>query len=77
MEVGYWPSKGATKPTFAILQDLSGVVETSDGFGIFSTEEEALQALILRLESERTEVVDKIAKAKRRQRQLKKRKATA
>lgn len=57
---------------WAILQDLSGVVETTSG--PHSTELDALQLLILRLESDKTDVVDKIAVAKRRRRNLRRRK---
>lgn len=56
--------------SYAIASDLSGVVATPDGFGIFKTETDALEALILRLESDKTETVLAIAKAKKRKRQL-------
>lgn len=55
---------------WAIYDDLSGVVELDD-HGIHPTEDAALQALILHLESDRTEIAAKIAKAKRRRRSLK------
>lgn len=71
----YPPAGAKTTPTYAVLQDLSGVVETTDGFGIFATKVEALEALILRLESDRTEVVNSIAAAKRARRAEIKRKA--
>lgn len=54
---------------WAIYDDLSGVTEEED-FGIHPTEEAAQQALILRLESDKTEIVAKINKAKRRLRQI-------
>lgn len=54
---------------WAIYDDLSGVVEQED-FGIHPTEEAAQSALVLRLESDKTEIAAKITKAKRRLRQL-------
>jgi hypothetical protein len=57
---------------WAIYDDLSGVAEVDD-MGIHATEEKAIEALILHLESNKTSIVDKIAKAKRRRRALKRR----
>jgi len=71
METGPWSSATERKTTYAIADDLSGVIPTSDGFGIFTTEGEALASLILRLESDLTETRASIARAKRRQRALK------
>lgn len=51
--------------SFAILDDLSGVTETPDGFGIHPTRLSAIQSLILHLESDRSEITTKIANAKR------------
>lgn len=71
MESGQWaPGKGNDKTTFAIASDLSCVIPTHDGFGIFTTEEEALDALISKLEAERADVANKIASAKARRRAL-------
>lgn len=56
---------------WAVYTDLSGVAPIEDG--LFDTELAAIQALILHLESDRTEVVDKIARAKRRRRVLRRR----
>lgn len=58
--------------SWAILSDLSGVQETTDGFGIFATEGEAIAVQILHLESNKSDIVDKIAKAKARRRRLNK-----
>lgn len=58
---------------WAIYDDFSGVTEVSD-FGIHPTEEAALENCVLYLESNKTEIVDKIAKAKRRLRQLRRKK---
>lgn len=49
---------------WAIYTDLSGVAEIEDGK--FETELEALQGLILHLESNKTDIAVKIAKAKAR-----------
>jgi len=57
---------------WAVYTDLSGVGEVSDGF--WDTELEALQALILHAESNRTDLAAKIAKAKARRRRITKRK---
>lgn len=57
---------------WAIYDDLSGVAQTEDG--PHPTEEVAIEKLILHLESNRTDIVDKIAKAKRRRRRIKNRK---
>ncbi len=57
---------------WAVYTDLSGVAPIEDG--LFDNELAAIQALILHLESDRTEVVDKIAKAKARRRKLNRRK---
>lgn len=53
---------------WAILTDMSGVAEISDGH--HPTELAAIEAQILYLESEKTEIVDKIAAAKRRRRAI-------
>lgn len=57
---------------WAIYDDLSGVAEIDD-FGIHPTELVAIEHLILRLESDKTDTIDKIAKAKRRRRALNRR----
>ena len=57
---------------WAIYADLSGVTITEDG--PHPTEEAAIEKLILHLESNRTDIVTKIASAKRRRRRLKNRK---
>lgn len=57
---------------WGIYTDLSGVAEISDG--PHATELDALQGLILHAESNKTELVDKIAKAKRRRRSILRRK---
>jgi len=41
-----------TKPSYAIASDLSGVVRTDDGFGIFADELAATDRLIDKLEAE-------------------------
>lgn len=53
---------------WSIYDDLSGVAEIDDGF--HPTERAANAALILHLESNRTDITDKLAKAKRRRRAL-------
>lgn len=53
---------------WAIYTDLSGVAEVADGH--WNTELEALQALILHAESNRSDLAAKIAKAKARRRRL-------
>lgn len=53
---------------WGIYTDLSGVAEVHDG--PHATELDAVQALILHLESNRTDIADKIASAKRRRRAL-------
>lgn len=53
---------------WAIYDDLSGVALTEDG--PHPTELAAIEKLILHLESNRTDIVDKIAKAKRRRRRI-------
>lgn len=58
---------------WAIYTDLSGVTEIAGAN--HPSEQAALEALILRLESDKTEIVDKIAKAKRRLRQLRRKKS--
>ncbi len=57
---------------WAIYSDLSGVCEI-EGASI-PTEGEAIERLILALESNKTDVTDKIAKAKARRRALNRRK---
>jgi uncharacterized protein (UPF0335 family) len=56
--------------SFAIASDLSGVIETKDGFGSFATELEAIESLIERLEAERAGIADVLAEVKRRRRSL-------
>ena len=58
-----------------IYADLSGVVEMP--VGLHPTEEAALEALVLHLESNKTDITDKLAKAKARRRVLARRKAHA
>jgi hypothetical protein len=75
MEHGHFPdTRTRGRTTYAIADDLSCVLPTDDGFGIFTTELEAIETLILHLESNKTDVVDKIAKAKARRRRLNRRK---
>lgn len=63
--------------SWAIYDDLSGVEETTDGFGRHPTEQSALEGLILHLESNRSDIAAKIATAKRRLRRVKKETACA
>ena len=49
-------------PRFAIYTDLSGVVEVD--YGHHPTKLDALETLILHLESERSDIASKLAKAK-------------
>lgn len=51
--------------TFAVASDLSEIIETADGFGIFKTRLEALNAQIRYLEGERSSTAEKLAEAKR------------
>lgn len=53
---------------WGIYTDLSGVAEVHDG--PHATELDAIAGLILHLESNKSEIADKIANAKRRRRRL-------
>lgn len=64
------PPKGEVATTYAIASDLSGVIATDDGFGIFKTETEAHQSLILRLESDISSAREVIKASRRRMRHL-------
>lgn len=70
---GAWqpPAHGmVVEPTFAIASDLSGVIQTNDGFGSFKTEVEALDALISRLQDQRGIISEILAASRRRRRVL-------
>lgn len=63
----------SSKSTWAVASDFSEVIETTDGFGAFSTKLDALNYQIGLLEGERDLAVGRLHKAKRlRRRELKK-----
>jgi hypothetical protein len=70
---GAWtPAVGRqTGTTYAIAQDLSEVIETEDGFGIFPTRAAAVERWISLLEDERDTTRERLRRAKRLRRQLK------
>ena len=54
----------ADTTTFAIADDLSGVVKTEDGFGRFKTKFDAARALEAKLLGEREDINEKIARTR-------------
>jgi len=56
--------------TYKITSDLAYVIPVEDGKGNFESELDAVQHIILHLESEKTEIVDRIKRAKLHMRQL-------
>lgn len=60
------PPKTPVETTWAVASDLSEVVKTEDGFGIFPTELAALENLIGRIDAELETLGDAKRKAKRR-----------
>lgn len=56
--------------TFAIASDLSEIVPTEDGFGIFKSELAAVERWIEMLEGEREVIAERLSRAKRRRRSL-------
>lgn len=69
---GAWnPGVGkALGTTYAIASDLSEVIKTEDGFGIFPTELEATKRWIEMLEAEREVTAERLTRARRRRRTL-------
>lgn len=61
-------------PGWAVYTDLSGVAPVDDGH--WDSEEQALRQLVYHAESNKTDIVVKIARAKRRLRDIKRRKPT-
>lgn len=59
--------------TYAVASDLSGIVETTDGFGRFKTKADAVECWIDRLETDRRTLSYRLAVAKRMRNTLAKR----
>jgi len=74
---GAWaPPAGPVASTYAIASDLSEVIETTDGFGAFKTELEAIEKLVSMLIAEKQDIAEKLGRARRRRTYLQKRKPT-